>query len=79
METHAFNLDTYEDEACPMPDGDFEFIQLYRNSVILVKVGVELPLEVRASLIECPHVNIDFFVITLHEMPELILVQRTTN
>lgn len=63
-----FDLDTHEDEVRPVPDGEFESIQLDDNPSRLVKIGFRLPLEVRSTLIECLHINAYLFVISSHEM-----------
>lgn len=47
----GFDLDDCEDEVRPMPDGNFEFVQLKEDPTRSVKIGVDLPLKVRTILI----------------------------
>lgn len=56
-----FDLNAPEEEVRPVPNGDFELVQLEEDPVRLVKVGVKIPLEVRAMLIEYFHDNDDLF------------------
>lgn len=49
----ALGLDSHKDEVWSMLDGDFEFVQLRENPTRLMKIGVELPLEVRTTMVEC--------------------------
>lgn len=63
--TNTFNMDACEDEVRPTPNGEFEFIQLGDNYAWSVKIGFGLPLEVRATLIECLRENTNIFTISL--------------
>lgn len=47
-----FDLDDRENEVRSVPDGEVQLIQLWKNPVGSFKIGVRLPLEVKATLIE---------------------------
>lgn len=71
MIPYAFDLDTHEDEVRLVLDGEFEAVQLRDNPAKLVKIGVELHLEVKAALIECLQDDTYLFDITPHYMPNI--------
>lgn len=71
MDVTTSNLYACEEEVMPTFNGKFESVQLEDNITWSVKIRFELSLEVRSMLIECLQVNIDLFVISLHEMPHI--------
>ena len=61
-----FDRDAHKDEVRPIPNGEFEAIQLEDIPTRLVKIGSMLPFKVRFTLIECLGENKSLFAISLH-------------
>lgn len=54
-----------------VPNGNLESFYLREDLARSVKIGVDLPLEVRAALIEFLQDNADLFAITPYEIPDI--------
>lgn len=67
----GFDLDAREDVVRPVPDRDFEVIQLEEYLYRSVKIGVGLHLKVRTILIEFLQDNAKLFAITPNEILDI--------
>lgn len=66
-----YDLEACKDEVRLVPDSEFEFVHLGYNPARSVKIGFELPVEVRSTLTKFLQDTTYIFAISPHEMLDI--------
>lgn len=66
-----FDIDVREDGVRPIPNKNFEVVQLDDNPAQLMKIWSVHPSEVKYALVKCLQENVDFSVISPYKMSDI--------